>query len=1338
MSSSWVAKKTIDGMDYFYNTSTKALTWDKPDALKTAEERRVTDQNLAWVPDEAECFVQGRIIKEGKKILLQGKNGKKVSLPKEAVWRYTPSSLTMLENDIVMLDFVNTAQILHTLKERYRQNEIYTWVGAAHSVLISINPYQSLPLYTPITIEEHWKPPANKVLAPHTYDIARRSYLNLNIEQQNQAILISGESGAGKTECAKQCFSFLAEVAGSDSNVENKILMANPVLETFGNAKTLRNNNSSRFGKWVEIHFNQQGKIESARIDNYLLEKSRLVGQQTNERNFHIFYQLFSSREHRSRFKLTAAEDFRFLAQSGCVKVKGIDDSKDFEELNRAFTLLKIPAEEVEWVLSTVAGILWLGNLEFSTVAIKGTAGVGSKVSSETALENAAEFLHVKKELLSGAVTQRTIIVNRNRTTIPLDPDAARDAASSLAKSIYGKLFDWLVKRINQATKGDKGNFIGVLDIFGFEIFERNSFEQLCINYANEKLQQHFNKQTFKEEEAVYVFEEIKFEPVPFIDNKPVLHLIEGKPCGMLVSLDDALKVGKTTDEKWVSNMDKQHGKKKCYVLDTRLRRKFPLMFQVQHYAGMVKYDAQGFLEKNKDSLFLDGEEALNASSSPLMAHMYRKRNQGPRQNTTASSKFRKQLSSLMVTLNKCEPGYIRCIKPNSNKAKLEFNSRMCMEQLRYAGVYEAVSIRKIGFPFRLSHKQFLSRYHCILMQDDRSWLKLEGNTIQERIESLVKQARADVSGVVVGKTRCLYRAPEHRLLQLMRHLALERLVPDCQRVVRGFFAREMKRRLLKANEGLRRALDVGNDIELLQAAMVESTNIIGSFAVLFDFNPPLVNEVINLIRKLEQWTMVTKEFERLETTDPNSCFADLASAINMADSIMDIPHTEFQTRMYDFSKKRLSECAAVRIDPEARASLEVLDRDRMVKILEEARADNYNSPELEEIADILSWPESKFVKAQLKRAVELKDQVRRMNREIRLTEIYLLEHKMQFEFTKYPHLRHPVEFASRSWLPWRRKELAATMLIHQVAPVHASLTDYNVSVRSLHKCILGYMGDRRYPNRSDLAVELVTQGYNNVEIATEIFCLIIKQLTKNVETNMPSPEATRDGRALMALCCSTLAIGPDFENYLLSYLMFELGLDGSKMIAVLNERKYQGLGVFTSPPSASEVQGIIDRVFARKGRSSEDVRSAPTFSRQRSVFKLNDTGLGGRKVPAAATGEVLDHEQAEKETEIALADPDVNSTKEANNAAKSCGKSANTSGDKIPEVVVHPVPPGKRKLAKAGWNFDPPMHDENMLAFKEGEILVILETADDGWWLATSEDGSRKGYVPQNYISVL
>lgn len=1014
-------------------------------------------------------------------------------------------------------------------------------------------------------------------------------------------------------------------------------------------------------------------------------------------------------------WRFLQAEDFAFLAQSGCVAVKGIDDVADFDQLNRAFKQLNIPDEEVDWVYSTVAGILWLGNIRFESKKIPGTAGEGSAVSSKVPLENSAEFLHVKPEQLTKALTQRTIVVNRQRTTIPLDPAGAKDAACALAKSIYGKLFDWLVRRINVATKGEKGRFIGVLDIFGFEIFERNSFEQLCINYANEKLQQHFNRQTFKEEEAVYVSEEIKYDPVPFIDNQPVLKLIEGKPVGLLVALDDALKVGKSTDEKWVKLMDKEHSKKACYPVDPKLRRKYPLMFQVNHYAGRVRYDAEGFLEKNKDALFLDGEEALGGSSHPLMARMYRKRSGGPRQTSTASGRFRKQLSSLMVTLNKCEPGYIRCIKPNNQKAKLKFDTRMCMEQLRYAGVYEAVAIRKIGFPFRLSHKQFLSRFNCILMQDDRSWLALKGTTPQEKIQSLISQAAADISGVVIGKTMCLYRAREHRLLQLMRHLALERLVPDCQRVVRGFFAREVKRRLLRANAELRKALDVGNDITLLEHAVARSTEIIGSFASMFHFNPPLLADAIALIRKLEQWTNVTKEFERLEAINANACFGELASAVNLAESIMDIPHTEFQTRMFEFSKKRLSECAAITIDPEARAALEVLDRDRMLAILEKAREQNYNSPELEEIADVLSWGEAKFVKAQLKRAVELKDDTRKMTREIRLTEIYLEEHKLQFEFTKYHHLRHPVDFASRFWIPWKRKELAKLMLVHQVTPIHTSLTDFHVKARSLHKCILGFMGDRKYPNRNDLAVELLTKGFSDAEIATEIFCIIIKQLTKNPDTGAPSPEATRDGRALMALCCSCLPIDPVFENFLLSFLMFKLGLDGSKMIAVLNERKYQG-SKFTAPPTSSDVQSIIDEVFGRQGRSAAD-RTPAKFSRQRSIFALTKSGVGATKIPQAAAdesaevGDALDHEAAEAEAAAVLAAASVAGQGSAAGGSKEDATGAVESPPAPKSPVVKKVPSGVRKLAIAGWNFDPPMHDEHMLAFKEGETLVILET---------------------------
>ena len=284
----------------------------------------------------------------------------------------------------------------------------------------------------------------------------------------------------------------ICQVAGSQSDVENKVLEANPLLEAFGNAKTLRNNNSSRFGKWVEIHFDICSKIVSARMDNYLLEKSRLVRQQKNERNFHIFYQLFSDDTIKSKYKLSKPADFYYMSQSGCVNVPGIDDAREFDAALRALRALNFTDDQIDFITSTTAGVLFLGNLKFADQAVAGTDDKGSKVKTLRDLKQAAELLCVDMDVLNKAVTNRTIVVGVQRTVIPLTKQAAADAKDAIAKAIYGRLFDWLVKRINKATTGDRGKFVGVLDIFGFEIFDTNSFEQLCINYANEKLQAQY------------------------------------------------------------------------------------------------------------------------------------------------------------------------------------------------------------------------------------------------------------------------------------------------------------------------------------------------------------------------------------------------------------------------------------------------------------------------------------------------------------------------------------------------------------------------------------------------------------------------------------------------------------------------------------------------------------------------------------------------------------------------------------------------------------------------------------------------------------------------------
>ena len=1090
------------------------------------------------------------------------------------------------------------------------------------------------------------------------------------------------------------------QVAGSQSDVENKVLEANPLLEAFGNAKTLRNNNSSRFGKWVEIHFDVYSKIVSARMDNYLLEKSRLVRQQKNERNFHIFYQLFSDSDIKKKYQLTKPSDFYYMSQSGCVQVPGINDAKEFDAAVRALRALKFTPDQVDFITSTTAGLLFLGNLKFADQTFGGTADKGSKVTTTSDLNQAAKLLGVAPDVLSKAVTNRTIVVGMTRTVIPLSKEAAADAKDAIAKAIYGRLFDWLVKRINKATEGKRGKFVGVLDIFGFEIFETNSFEQLCINYANEKLQQHFNKHTFKEEEAVYLSEEIEYTKIPFIDNQPVLNLIEKKPKGLLVALDDAIRVGKATDETWMKTMDTTHRKKKCFPFDPKLRRKFPLKFMVQHYAGKVVYDGDSFIEKNRDMLFLDGYEMMAGSKSKFMKTLFPKRKSGPTKSDSAGGKFRRQLSSLMKLLNRSEPGYIRCIKPNDTKSKSNFQTQMCIDQLRYSGVFEAVKIRKTGFPFRLTHKRFVARYRCILSRADGTVIPLEGGTdLIKNIKSIVKHAIADISNVVIGKTLVLYKAREHRLLQLMRHLALERLMPYCQGVVRGCLARELAKRLRKAGGVIQKALDVGNDIALLDEAIGKVTGIIGSLTVLFPgYVPPEVAIAKTLRRKLMQWVKVTKQLEDLASKDPNDCFAELNAAINSAESIMDIPHTKHQTEVYERAKESLNNCAASKIDPEAREALWLLDRDRMVTVLGEAQSYAYTNADLEEISRLLQLPESAFVRLQLKRAVERKDPAMRVNREIRLTEIYLEEHQLQFEFSNYAKLKHPIEFANSSFFPWGRDKLADGMLKFTAKPVHTSMTEMGKAskvAKNIHKCILGYMGDRQYTNPASLVLEMLEKGVESEATATEIFCLIIKQMTGN-----PVEASRQKGIELMALGVSIMPISTDFEYYLMTYINSFLPRP-QNFISTLHERKYADDPKTAEPvPAADEIAKIVDQVLNRE--------------QGRSRYSINPSSAGFNDVKKAAKTAVAISAKAKPSG--------TGSSTEAKPPPTPAPQPPKPSGDQFPEAV-------------AWWDFV--AHDDSMMSFEEGDKLRIIEQPDDGWWKARSADGKREGYIPSNYVKL-
>lgn len=665
--------------------------------LKNAKEVKEDNGGWYWVKHDGLGWAPAHKESENEYLYEDGYTSHIVKM-NEIVYPLNRSHLSHLEDDIVMLDDINEGFILHNIRERYNEDKIYSWVGANKSVLISINPFKKLPIYSPETISIHSHPDVhNKKLSPHVYDIAHNAYEDLLLNNENQSILISGESGSGKTECTKQCLQFLAEVAGSDDGVEQKILEANPILEAFGNAKTVRNNNSSRFGKWSETHFDNNGKICGSLIINYLLEKSRVVIQQKNERNYHIFYEFLSKKENREKYHLGDASQYKYTRV--CTTADGIDDESEYDNVIRAMNILGFESDEIDWIKDMIAAVLLLGNIEFDKGEENGLDI--SLIKNHDLINQISKLLNVPASELEKWLTHKEFKPPGVEAIIqPTNPKEAKDNTDAIAKEIYSNLFNWLVERINKSVKGKKGRFIGILDIFGFEIFEKNSFEQLCINYTNEDLQQHFNHSTFTEEEAVYKRENISYEHIKFIDNQPILDIID-KPEGIFFYLNEMRRVPGGNDSKLL-NQILNHFSSQSKIIHSSQK---PNCFVLNHYAGPVIYDIIGFLNKNSDFLLPRLYELLSESKNPRIGMLFPMENIETKRKITICTQFQKQLSDLMANLKKTYSRYIRCIKPNNNKVPNEFESIMCLEQLTYSGVFEAVKIRKLGYPFRLTHK---------------------------------------------------------------------------------------------------------------------------------------------------------------------------------------------------------------------------------------------------------------------------------------------------------------------------------------------------------------------------------------------------------------------------------------------------------------------------------------------------------------------------------------------------------------------------------------------------------------------------------------------------------
>ncbi|GBG31775.1 Myosin-6 [Hondaea fermentalgiana] len=1240
----WEPRYALDGSLYYFEHETGMVSWDKPDSLKTQHELDEDEAEWVWVPHPKNVWQPARVKSREKsgEVVVRLFDNKTVRIPhirvmkgkltggvsqKVPLWPLKRSALDRVEADLVALPALDEGMIMHNLRMRYESNDIYTWVGSSRNVLISINPFQDLFLYG----EDRMKVQKQSAIAegngggmaPHVFAIANDALESLLLENKSQSILVSGESGAGKTHSTKACLDYLAFVAGSDQKaasggngrfemmaasssmgadhkVEQKVLVANPVLEAFGNAKTVRNNNSSRFGKWIAVYFDRYTKlINGASITSFLLESSRVTILAEGERNYHVFYQILSDPAVRDKYMLMESpEYYRYLNQSKATTADTIDDEADYVEVVDALEELEIEEEEQEWLFRTVAAVLHLGNVEFSEIkmpdgqrgcklvgdtgpatdhgsttdvpeSIEGSGDKGdrnlsmvggSRPPAWIALEHAAELLEIQDAALERVLTRRSITVRGEESVIPLKVRQAVQARDSLAKAIYSRLFDWLVNRINESFGEAEGKFIGILDVFGFEIFEHNSFEQLCINFANERLQQLFNQTTFGDEEELYEVERVQFRHIDFEDNQIVLDLIDKRPDGILNLLDDECLVPGGTDERFMGRIESVHadhprfqglGSASSKNRAVARSKDDELAFSIKHFAGTVVYDARGFMAKNSDTLYQDLYNVCSYSEDDMTRMLFPPLDEDDRVKVISqSAKFRAQLSELMTILRKTETRYIRCIKPNDAQKPSMFEGRKCLEQLRASGVFEAVEIRKTGYPFRLFHEEFAARYRCINV--GYAYSHEDPKLLCREILEASPQAFA---GVQIGETRILYRVEDHKVLELLRNLALATVVPRIQTVWRLGLGRRLRRNLIKAEKGLTDAMNAEEpDLVDLETAIDDVPDILGSVGNIFRINPPSLEAARKLHAGLEQWESVEEDFETLEdiedNTSPDFDRHTAEAYLGDADRLREegFPMTERQKELYDHVKSlvlgkqaedevgelaeealkeptrdkvisaaresagwtmprnvavaKIRETAGryEKLDEDLKRAVDLVDHELLEKAVLEADELEYTSDSVEEAKALLALPDKKFASLELEAAKRHRDRKRRVQRDLRIRELELATHFSKYEdFFANERIRgnvyHGFCASSLRFLRWNSKPSEpSNAILEEIAERHRDSTSTTMSPMS------GRPVTQQTGPRSRLGIKfslnldsslLYTGDRDNVSDALRVFGLI-------------------------------------------------------------------------------------------------------------------------------------------------------------------------------------------------------------------------------------------------------
>ncbi|XP_064192516.1 unconventional myosin-Va-like isoform X2 [Anguilla rostrata] len=773
-----------------------------------------------WIPDVEEVWKSAELTKDYKQgdrlIHLQLDDGKKVDHKLDPTTKNLPPlrnpDILVGENDLTALSYLHEPAVLHNLRVRFIDSKlIYTYCGI---VLVAINPYENLPIYGSDIINAYSGQNMGD-MDPHIFAVAEEAYKQMARDERNQSIIVSGESGAGKTVSAKYTMRYFATVSGSttEANVEQKVLASNPIMEAIGNAKTTRNDNSSRFGKYIEIGFDKRYHIIGANMRTYLLEKSRVVFQADEERNYHIFYQLCAS-SHLPEFrdlKLGKADDFHFTNQSGSPVIDGLDDARELSTARHAFSLLGINESYQTGIFKILASILHLGN-----VVVKDRDADSSTIEPNNSnLTVFCELMGITYQDMSHWLCHKKLKTATETYIKPVPKLQAINSRDALAKHIYAKLFNWIVAHVNRALQSavKQNSFIGVLDIYGFETFDINSFEQFCINYANEKLQQQFNMHVFKLEQEEYMKEQIPWTLIDFYDNQPCINLIEAK-MGVLALLDEECKMPKGTDDTWAQKLYNTHLKTCALFEKPRMSNK---AFIIRHFADKVEYKCGGFLEKNKDTVNEEQINVLKASKFNLLVELFQDEENATcptaapsggrtklsvKPEPTKSAKdhkktvglqFRNSLQLLMETLNATTPHYVRCIKPNDLKFPFTFDPKRAVQQLRACGVLETIRISAAGFPSRWTYQEFFSRYRVLMKQKDvQTDRKL---TCRNVLEKLIE----DKDKYQFGKTKIFFRAGQVAYLEKLRADKLRAACIRIQKTIRCWLERKKYLRMRDA-----------------------------------------------------------------------------------------------------------------------------------------------------------------------------------------------------------------------------------------------------------------------------------------------------------------------------------------------------------------------------------------------------------------------------------------------------------------------------------------------------------------------------------------------------------